>query len=460
MAVSDEPAIPQLPPADTVRADESTRLHGAGRVVGMALCFGLIVLGLVAFTHSLPGWVATFEHPCSADICSLTPEQARSVLRLGISLRALGMFIAGFYVLFTLITTAIAGLILWRRGDDWMALLVAVALVLYPAVGNVSGDQGAVWNLVAQVIYIVEESLFYLVFALFPNGRLTPRWMVAPVAVWMLLHITSPNLPDWAIGLTYLALYACAIGSLVYKYRRQTSAVQRQQTKWVVFGIVFVLLVNIAYWQPFSFIPALRQPDSLYPVFGFLAYQLLTLAIPLSFGLAILRFRLYDIDIIINRALVYGSLTAILALVYAVGVIGSQSVIGRLTRSSALTQSPLIIVITTLVIVALFQPLRHRLQAAIDRRFYRTKYDAARTLAAFGEALRSEVDLDQLSVHLEDAIENTMRPAFIALWLSPAPTARTPRAAPAAYLATAQAQRAKPAQPEAPALILDSQADQ
>jgi hypothetical protein len=314
------------------------------------------------------------------------------------------------------------------RGNDWMALLVALVLVLYapPPIANASGmapvGQGGLWQLLDIALYVVGTTLFYLVFALFPSGRLVPGWMVVPLVGWVVLHLqgvvyVAPALPDWLTGLIYLALYVCIIGAQVYRYRRRSSMAQRQQTKWVVCGIVLVLLANIAYWQPYAFLPTLRQPDSLYPVFGFLAYQLVTLAVPLSFGVAILRYRLYDVDLFINRALVYSALSAVLALVYFAGVTGGQVVAGRLAHTGDQGQSPAVVVITTLVIAALFQPLRRRIQTAIDRRFYRSKYDAARTVAAFGRTLRSEVDLGQLSDHLVVAVRETMRPSHVSLWL-------------------------------------------
>src|SRR5262249_53548013 len=137
----------------------------------------------------------------------------------------------------------------------------------------------------------------------------------------------------------------------------------------------------------------------------------------ISFGVAVLRYRLYEIDTIINRALVYGALTAILAAVYVAGVVGSQAVVGALTNSNGQAQSPISIVVTTLLIAALFQPLRRRLQKTIDRRFYRRKYDASRTLAAFAATLRTQVELSELTDHLLSVVEETMQPEHVSLWL-------------------------------------------
>jgi len=137
--------------------------------------------------------------------------------------------------------------------------------------------------------------------------------------------------------------------------------------------------------------------------------------IPISFAVAILRYRLYDIDILINRTLVYVTLTALLALIYVGLIIALQS----LLRSSINQNSDVAIVVSTLVIAALFQPLRHRIQAIIDRRFYRHKYDAAKIVAAFSATLRQEVDLDQLREHLVAVIQETMQPTYVWLWLRP-----------------------------------------
>jgi hypothetical protein len=150
------------------------------------------------------------------------------------------------------------------------------------------------------------------------------------------------------------------------------------------------------------------------------------LGLPIFTGIAIVRYRLYDIDIIINRTLVYASLTGILALVYFGGVAATQAVLQAFTGQRELPQ--LVIVASTLVIAALFNPLRRRVQALVDRRFYRRKYDAAKTLSAFNARLREETDLDALSSDVVEVARGTMQPAQVSLWLRPdaEPEARSP----------------------------------
>jgi len=147
---------------------------------------------------------------------------------------------------------------------------------------------------------------------------------------------------------------------------------------------------------------------------GSLIYLFLLL-VPLSIGIAMLRSRLFDIDLIINRTLVYGSLTVLLVGLYVGLILALQALVGGLTGS--LSQQPLVIVASTLVIAALFQPLRRRLQAIIDRRFYRHKYDAAKVIAAFSSTLRNEVDLDQLREQLIAVVQETMQPSHVSLWV-------------------------------------------
>jgi hypothetical protein len=138
---------------------------------------------------------------------------------------------------------------------------------------------------------------------------------------------------------------------------------------------------------------------------------------PISIGIAIVRYRLYDIDILINRTLVYGALSATLALIYFGGVATTQAIFRALTGQQE--QPQLAIVISTLLIAALFNPLRRRIQRFIDRRFYRRKYDARKTLEAFSAKLRDETDLDALSDDLVGVVKETMQPSHISLWQRP-----------------------------------------
>jgi hypothetical protein len=222
--------------------------------------------------------------------------------------------------------------------------------------------------------------------------------------------------PAWILGLLVEALAfplmlvagLAAVISLLVRFHRARGD-ERQQIKWfasasaLTLGFVFVLqMLN-------------NTQNSLLEA-GLAAVALFLIpSIPVATGVAILRYRLYDIDRLINRALVYGLLTAMLAVVYLASVVALQSVLRALTGQ----ESTLAVVASTLAIAALFNPLRRRIQGFIDRRFYRRKYDAAKTLAAFSAKLRDETNLDALNAELMGVIRETMQPAHVSLWLRP-----------------------------------------
>jgi len=207
----------------------------------------------------------------------------------------------------------------------------------------------------------------------------------------------------------------------IYRYMRVYDAVQRQQSKWFVFGFGVGFTFLAIYQVLGALVPGLSASDSWYQLLNALTWLLIWTILLISVGIAILRYRLWDIDVIINRTLVYGSLTALLALLYFGLIFALQSLFqGMFKQNNAVA-----IVVSTLVIAALFQPLRHRIQAIIDRRFYRRKYDAVKTLEAFSATLRNEVDLNQLREHLLNVVQDTMQPAHISLWLRPPEHDRT-----------------------------------
>jgi len=258
---------------------------------------------------------------------------------------------------------------------------------------------------------------------LFPDGRFVPRWTrwlilgYIVIEVWrisMLLSDSSPSQSRYPLPiLLFWFVVTLSLGiAQVHRYRRVSNPVQRQQTKWIVFSILLSILVGFGLELPTLILPSL---NILYDVFATTLTTIVLLLCPLSVGFAILRYRLWDIDVLINRTLVYSSLSAILALIYSGCVFGMQMLFQALTGRSS---SQLTTVASTLVIATLFQPLRHRLQQVIDRRFYRQKYDAAKTLNAFSTTLQGELDLAQLQEQLVAVVQETMQPSHISLWLN------------------------------------------
>ena len=275
---------------------------------------------------------------------------------------------------------------------------------------------------------------------LFPTGRLpSPRWRplawitAVTIMAFLAANMLSPDLSSDDTRLTSIAsplgnvpaasaadglltgvslvlIFGCAIGccaAVVVRFRR-ARGIERQQLKWLVYAALWAALAFFAAWVGvFIDNPVLTSA---------ITFDLCLLGIPVAVGIAILRHGLFDIDLIINRTLVYGSLTLLLAAVYFGSVIGLQRIAAALTGPQT-SDNPLIVVLSTLLIAALFTPLRRRIQSGIDRRFYRARYDTARTLERFADTLRSETDVNSLSGHLVGVVQETMRPAHVSLWL-------------------------------------------
>ncbi len=412
-------------------AEASTRLEGRWLGAVRAAWILLFVLNLAAFGSLVVAHISAVEHPCADPACPLSPAQAEGLQRLGIGLASYVALSVGVAVLVVLTGSALALILFWRQSNDWMALLVGLFVVVYP-ISNFSLVAGpAITPGVGALLNGPDLILYYVVFLIFPNGRFVPRWTWLLLVAWVAFIWAFTALPIPELVLGYPILYLSVLAAQIYRYRRVSTPIQREQTKWVILGFVVVLLANILYYIALPYaLPALVsgarifQHGTLYDVFGYLVYELVTIALPVCFFIAIQRYRLFDIDVLINRALVYGPLSGMLAVVYFACVLGAQAIVQALTHQT--TPRPVIIVASTLLIAALFQPLRHRIQAIIDRRFYRQKYDEAKTLAAFSATLRSEVELAELQAHLLDVIARTMHPEHISMWLSPeAPTQST-----------------------------------
>jgi hypothetical protein len=220
-----------------------------------------------------------------------------------------------------------------------------------------------------------------------------------------------------AVNLLLSLCMLASASSLVLRYRRSGGEV-REQIKWIAFAASIVALGVSGAVVLGTFAP--DAAGGAHPLWVGLVEDAITLSfagIPIAVGFAVLKYRLYNIDLLINRTLIYGSLTVLLALVYFAGVATTQAIFRALTSQEK--QPQLAIVISTLVIAALFNPLRRRIQGFIDRRFYRSKYYAARTLEAFSATLKNETDLDALSDDLVGVVRETMQPAHVSLWLRP-----------------------------------------
>ena len=407
-----------LHPADT-------RLHGRWLVLAWA-AWALLSSGtLLAFAFSLPVYLTLVQTVCAGTgrlPGQPAPDTEAALHGLGLSPGSYAICILVLTLVSLLVACTMSGLLAWRQPRDWLALLVALMFILLVTIDSISPLElkHPAWRFPAMLLETLHFATVFLVGSLLPTGRFVPRWtrwLVPAWVLWRLILLFFPALPsaDLLNTLIWLSGLACIMVALIHRYQRMSSPIQRQQIKWLVFGGSLTILIVLVTNLPPLIFPALSRTGSLYALFRASINTLVLLPLIFCFAIAILRSRLWEIDVIINRTLVYGTLTGTLALVYFGLVIG----LSALLRGIISQDNGVAIVISTLAIAALFQPLRHRLQQVIDRRFYRSKYDAAQALAAFSTTLRHEVDLDQLREALLAIVQETMQPAHVSLWLRP-----------------------------------------
>ena len=326
-----------------------------------------------------------------------------------------------------------------------MTLVVAVFSGNYAQYSLVVEPGALPWALTAawvgNWIWLVALGPLGLFLLLFPDGRPpSPRWravawlLVAALVCWVVSQAFAPgpmvnagyesiNNPygiealgvllevvGTVSGFLILAAVLASAFSIVIRFLRARGD-ERRQIEWVAYAGALVALVTVA---QFALETALPQTDLLVEVLN-LSFVVVLATVPIAAGVAILKYRLYEIDAIINRTLVYGLLPLSLVLVYVVSVVLLRELVFGFTGRS----SQLVVVASTLAVAALFGPFRRRIQGAIDRRFYRSKYDATKTLAAFGEKLRDETDIERLGDELVSLVSETVRPTHASLWLRP-----------------------------------------
>jgi hypothetical protein len=400
---------------------------GPLRALWLVVVLGIIVLYLWGMpTYYMSLLRLCVEEPCISD-AQLTPETFHSLQAAGVSLRFYALYDTVLSLFFVLPFWLIAGIIFWRRPVEPVALFVSFVLVTTSVLLIEAFSAVALLDPLLAVIVTLVEAIGWVAFAtffyIFPDGRFVPSWTRIAAAGWIIYQalyvlatFTSFGLPWLTPGIQavlLLILFGSCLYAQLYRFRHASGLVQRQQTKWVVFGMTTTISALLLTGLPPVIIPGLGETGSLYDFVADLLVFLALWLIPLSIGIAILRYRLWDIDLLINRALVYSVLTVALGLVYGVSVVLLQYLFRMVTGQ----ETDLTIVASTVSIAALFSPMRHGIQLSIDRRFYRQRYDAQQTLAELARTLRSEIDLESLQSELTRVIETTMKPEHVTIWL-------------------------------------------
>ena len=403
-----------------------TRLQGRRLVMARTIWAMLVVLTMSLFITMLPAYFRRMQTLCIRSECALgqaSPDTARLLQEHGLTVTNYAIFAVALTVFVTVICAIVALLIIRRKSDDWVALLVALTLVMEGTtfVTYTIEWSPSVWLTPAFIMSTFSWSAIYLLFALFPDGHFVPRWTQWLVIIWISYSIVATIFPVLAFtllsDLIWLGLCACSVIAQIYRYRHVSDKVQRQQTKWIVYGTSVATTVVIALDIPFLLVPSLG-PGSLYSLLSWCGFMLALVPFPLSIGFAVQHSRLWDIDNIINRTLVYTLLTVLLVVLY----FGSVALLQYLIHTFTGQNSPIAVVVSTLTIAILFHPLRGYLQKTIDRYFYRRRYDITEVLARFDNALRNlysgdEENLTLFTMHVQQLVEETLQPFHMSLCL-------------------------------------------
>ncbi|HEY0756777.1 MAG TPA: hypothetical protein VGD98_22690 [Ktedonobacteraceae bacterium] len=423
----------QQPPGDVAVSTSSIPARqGQGhwpqatRVIWLVLACG----SLVIFVANIPAFfqyastVCTLSDAGNCPAEQLTPAYARLFESVHLSVGIAGGLLAAFCIGISVVYWLLGLLIFWRKSHELIGWLVSLLLILFASTGllgfNLPTQTLPPFQLLTEIIcYGLMWPAFMVLFFTFPTGRFTPRWTLVVFVPFFVvtmassLPITVPFVPPFALILANLL----AVVVQIYRYARVYNFVQRQQLRWFFFGlgIMFLLVILQNIFQ--VLLPVAGFAQTWYELFNGPFWLVIWTILILSMSISILRYRLWDIDIIINRALVYGFLTVLLVALY-VGLILTFSALLRAVIGSP-SEQPIVIVASTLIVAALFQPLRRGLQTLIDRRFYRSKYDSARVIAGFSSTLHSEIDLEQLCEQLLGVVQETMQPSRVSLWVCP-----------------------------------------
>jgi signal transduction histidine kinase len=394
------PEPPSVTPALPQRAN--TRLNGRYLLLARTAWVAVAVLTLVCIAVSLPVEFAQLLTVCTTGGCrptALTPANVRELGAMGLSVG----FFAGYQVavdlIFAATSFAVGVLVFWRKSDERMALFVALALVTFASLAFiddldvVTAAYPALWWPLTLVTFLGNISVPVLFLYLFPDGRFVPRWTRVAAILLVVVGVCFHFFPDSSLSQWFasppgqvlgVGFIASAVFAQIYRYRRVSGPVQRQQTKWVVFGTTMAVVVS----QGVTAVFPLQGPT--HAVLTLIAYTVLYLSlllIPFSIGVAILRYRLWDVDVVINRTLVYGTLTASVVLLYVLVVGGLGELLqvrGNLTVS----------LLATGLAAVLFAPLRDRLQRGVNRLMYGERDDPYAVLSHLGSSLESTLAPD------------------------------------------------------------------
>jgi signal transduction histidine kinase len=424
-AMNSQPIKPEV--AGTPHALPSTALHGRWLLVARVAWVVAALLAMVIFVAGLPAYyeqLRTFSGPIGAFFSPEIEDPAAvraNLARLGLSAGVYAAYIVALEALLTFAFCVVGAVIFWRKSDDWMALLAAIFLVLQvgeaPTLALAATHPA--WWFPVDLLGVLAVASFILFFYLFPDGRFVPHWTRWIAVVGVLLTASFTFFPGWNARYPYATIVIlCLSGLLItcvlaqlYRYVRVSEPVERQQTKWVVFGLTTAVVGVLGIDLLSALFPALDRTGTLPDLVGQTAEYLFILLVPVSIGFAVLRYRLWDIDVLINRTLVYGALTTSVVGLYVL-VVGS---IGTLLQERG---NILVSLLATGLVAVLFQPLRERLQRTVNRMMYGERDEPYAVLSRLDRRLEATLAPSAVLQTIVETVAQALKLPYVAIALN------------------------------------------
>lgn len=421
------PVAALLPPSTRPLAESEARLYGRTLFVARAVWLAIAALDVALFTASVPVRYSRFIALCSGphNCGGLTAAQMQALRSIGINTYA--VYANALDVIFALVFGTVAALLFWRKSDERMGLFSALALLTFGTATFPSSFETLAlvhpfWHWPVMVLALVGGVSMSLLFFRFPDGRFVPRaallgavpWIVAQAGHY-LLRGTPLDYARWPVPLTLL-FFVGGLGSAafaqIYRYRHVSNPLQRQQTKWIVYGVSIGFGAFLAILVGFNWLlPAAVRGNLVGAIVAETAVYAALLLIPLTIGVAILRYRLWDIDLLINRTLVYVALTACVIGLYGL-IVGTLGVLLEARGGIAVS------LISTGLIAVLFQPLRERLQRAVNRLLYGDRDEPYTVLSRLGRRLEDTFAPEAVLPAIVETVSQALKLPYaaIALW--------------------------------------------
>jgi signal transduction histidine kinase len=419
-------------PVNDTEPSAHARLREAGLAFARVTWVVVVLSTMVLFALGLLVGFGQLRTVCSDDVCptQLSRQEAELHQQLGLSLDFYAGYTTFLFAAFGLVFFAVAVLVFWRRSHDRMALLVSFFLVLLgggtlpvmQAPGLIQPQLGRLGSL----MLLIGLGMLPAIFGLFPDGRFVPRWMRWLALAWLvrMALVAVNSTPPSGAALSgppnpiIVVVLAAGIGAQVYRYQRVSTPIQRQQTKWAVLGFAAFLASLLLIILANALVAVLAGPGLTRLIFERYVAPFLVctvnITIPVTLAVSILRYRLWDVDIVINRAMVYGALTAVIVGLYVL-VVGAFGALFQ-TRGSLL-----LAILATGLAALLFQPLRQRLQRAVNRLMYGERDDPYAVLARLGQRVEGALEPDAVLPTVAATVREVLRLPYVAVYLQHRP---------------------------------------